>query len=258
MQLAARKGVCGMASCGCCQCTWDVTESNEKKVFQELPAVTYCLQVVCGTMGLPTCTVQLKGPDSITRVAVGVGTGEGSCLEPIAWRRGRSSVLLAADVRAMWCPCPHLTVLNAAVVSAACYSMAHLQSAVPLLGCSALPQVHVAQLARSSYSCSDCCAIVLCVGPVDAAYKAIDGLVRVDAELVDYSVNSVTEGIQVVWAGQEGAWHAPSLASVSALCCQGFPLPDASAGVCKLNIRLLVLMSVVLLRVARRRSPRRV
>lgn len=34
-------------------------------------------------------------------------------------------------------------------------------------------------------------------GPVDAAYKAIDGLVRVDAELVDYSVNSVTEGIQV-------------------------------------------------------------
>lgn len=34
------------------------------------------LQVVCGTMGLPTCTVQLKGPDSITRVAVGVGTGE--------------------------------------------------------------------------------------------------------------------------------------------------------------------------------------
>jgi hypothetical protein len=32
---------------------------------------------------------------------------------------------------------------------------------------------------------------------VDAAYKAIDGLVRVDAELVDYSVNSVTEGIQV-------------------------------------------------------------
>lgn len=51
-----------------------------------------------------------------------------------------------------------------------------------------------------------CCVLphcfVLCVvspppGPVDAAYKAIDGLVRVDAELVDYSVNSVTEGIQV-------------------------------------------------------------
>jgi hypothetical protein len=33
-------------------------------------------QVVCGTMGLPTCTVQLKGPDAITRVAVGVGTGK--------------------------------------------------------------------------------------------------------------------------------------------------------------------------------------
>eukprot|EP00775_Hariotina_reticulata_P011414 gene11414-11561_t len=67
------------------------------------------LQVVCGTMGMPTCTVQLKGPDGITRVSVGVGTG-----------------------------------------------------------------------------------------PVDAAYKAIDGLVRVDTELVDYSVNSVTEGIQAL------------------------------------------------------------
>eukprot|EP00878_Enallax_costatus_P002823 GHUV01003015.1.p1 GENE.GHUV01003015.1~~GHUV01003015.1.p1 ORF type:complete len:319 (+),score=76.79 GHUV01003015.1:136-957(+) len=67
------------------------------------------LQVVCGTMGMPTCTVQLRGPDGITRVSVGVGAG-----------------------------------------------------------------------------------------PVDAAYKAIDGLVRVDAELVDYSVNSVTEGIQAL------------------------------------------------------------
>lgn len=33
------------------------------------------LQVVCGTMGMPTCTVQLRGPDGITRVSVGVGAG---------------------------------------------------------------------------------------------------------------------------------------------------------------------------------------
>lgn len=33
------------------------------------------LQVVCGTMGMPTCTVQLRGPDGITRVSVGVGSG---------------------------------------------------------------------------------------------------------------------------------------------------------------------------------------
>jgi hypothetical protein len=37
--------------------------------------VCVCVQVVCGTMGMPTCTVQLKGPDGITRVSVGVGTG---------------------------------------------------------------------------------------------------------------------------------------------------------------------------------------
>lgn len=33
------------------------------------------LQVVCGTMGLPTATVRLKGPDGLARVATSVGTG---------------------------------------------------------------------------------------------------------------------------------------------------------------------------------------
>ncbi len=33
---------------------------------------------------------------------------------------------------------------------------------------------------------------------MDAAYKAIDSLVRVDAELLDYSVSSVTEGIEAL------------------------------------------------------------
>jgi hypothetical protein len=35
-------------------------------------------------------------------------------------------------------------------------------------------------------------------GPVDAAYKAIDNLVQVAAELTDYTVNSVTEGIEAL------------------------------------------------------------
>lgn len=33
------------------------------------------VQVVCGTMGLPTATVQMLGPDGITHVATGLGTG---------------------------------------------------------------------------------------------------------------------------------------------------------------------------------------
>jgi len=40
--------------------------------------VTHALgheQVVCGTMGLPTATVQMLGPDGITHVATGLGTG---------------------------------------------------------------------------------------------------------------------------------------------------------------------------------------
>ena len=56
-------------------------------------------------MGMPTATVQMKGPDGLSRIGVGVGTG-----------------------------------------------------------------------------------------PVDAAYKAVDALVKVEAALVDYGVNSVTEG----------------------------------------------------------------
>jgi 2-isopropylmalate synthase len=32
--------------------------------------------VVCGTSGLPTATVQLKGPDHMTHIGLGTGTGE--------------------------------------------------------------------------------------------------------------------------------------------------------------------------------------
>lgn len=67
------------------------------------------LQVVCGSMGMPTATVRMIGPDGIIRTASGIGTG-----------------------------------------------------------------------------------------PVDAAYKAIDSLVRVPAELLDYTMQSVTEGIDAL------------------------------------------------------------
>ena len=32
-------------------------------------------QVVCGTMGLPTATVRMRGPDGIARTSMGMGTG---------------------------------------------------------------------------------------------------------------------------------------------------------------------------------------
>lgn len=41
-------------------------------------------------------------------------------------------------------------------------------------------------------------ATALGTGPVDAIYKSIDKLVRVPAELVDYNMNSVTEGIEAL------------------------------------------------------------
>lgn len=67
------------------------------------------LQVVGGTMGLPTATIRMAGPDGITRVSTACG-----------------------------------------------------------------------------------------VGPVDAAFKAVDSLVRVDSQLMDYGVTSVTEGMEAL------------------------------------------------------------
>jgi hypothetical protein len=67
------------------------------------------LQVVCGTMGMPTATVKLRGPEGMPRVASAIGEG-----------------------------------------------------------------------------------------PVDAAYKAVDAIVHVPAVLLDYSVNSVTAGIEAL------------------------------------------------------------
>lgn len=97
------------------------------------------LQVVCGTMGLPTCTVQLKGPDSITRVAVGVGTGEGGCLDAFACGMRRSFCFACSYTCGIFHQCfPHMrcrrhvvpllttpTVRNDAVVSAACNHWCH-------------------------------------------------------------------------------------------------------------------------------------
>ncbi|DBA86569.1 hypothetical protein WJX77_010262 [Trebouxia sp. C0004] len=67
------------------------------------------LQVVCGTMGLPSATVRLKGPDGQESIGIGMGTG-----------------------------------------------------------------------------------------PVDAAYKAIDSIVKVQVDLVDYGMNSVSQGIDAM------------------------------------------------------------
>ena len=83
------------------------------------------LQVVCGTMGMPTATVRLKGPDGQMQVHSAVGTG-----------------------------------------------------------------------------------------PVDAAYKAIDGIVRAPAKLLEFVVHAVTEGIDAmgeVTVRIEGPAHAETM-----------------------------------------------
>ena len=85
------------------------------------------MQVVCGTMGLPTATVKMRGPDGGLRVTSAVGTG-----------------------------------------------------------------------------------------PVDAAYKAVDAIVGVPAQLVEYSVNAVTAGIDALATTRVQISAAPPAAAAAA------------------------------------------
>ena len=88
----------------------DVLALVSDEVFQPQTIWTLMdLQVVCGSVNMPTATVKMKGPDGILRVASAVGSG-----------------------------------------------------------------------------------------PVDSAYKAIDSIVRVPADLVDYSMGAVTQGIDAL------------------------------------------------------------
>lgn len=88
----------------------DVLALVSDEVFQPQTIWTLVdLQVVCGSVNMPTATVKMKGPDGILRVASAVGSG-----------------------------------------------------------------------------------------PVDSAYKAIDSIVRVPADLVDYSMGAVTQGIDAL------------------------------------------------------------
>jgi hypothetical protein len=89
-----------------------------------------------------------------------------------------------------------------------------LMPALPLhlqFACSRSQRLHPpaasTQLARAAYvpagdsrqpNTPVLAAITAPAGPVDAAYKAIDSLIKVPAELTDYSVNSVTEGIEAL------------------------------------------------------------
>ncbi len=70
-----------------------------------------------------------------------------------------------------------------------------LQSIQVVCGSTGLPTATVRMLGPEGISRT---AAGIGTGPVDAAYKAIDSLVRVPACLLDYSVNSVTEGIEAL------------------------------------------------------------
>lgn len=51
------------------------------------------LQVVCGTMGLPTATVRLVGPDGLEKLASSIGTGPVDAAYKV-WRAPLSVALL--------------------------------------------------------------------------------------------------------------------------------------------------------------------
>lgn len=49
--------------------------SNTGRQWHDQSEMMTRLQVVCGTMGLPTATVRMRGPDGIARTSTGMGTG---------------------------------------------------------------------------------------------------------------------------------------------------------------------------------------
>lgn len=67
-------------------------------------------------------------------------------------------------------------------------------------------------------------------GPVDAAYKAVDALVGVEVNLDDYSVNSVTDGIEALAVTRCVLRPVGSLAAqgviVNAQVLQATPIPS--------------------------------
>ena len=71
--------------------------------------------------------------------------------------------------------------------------------------------------------------VAMSAGPVDAAYKAIDALVRVPVTLEDYTMNSVTEGITALAVTRvtvrPAADMAESLVTTAQVCCAALALP---------------------------------
>ena len=46
--------------------------------MQCLACISFCcvwLQVMCGSLGMPTASVKMQGPDGVVRTASGMGTG---------------------------------------------------------------------------------------------------------------------------------------------------------------------------------------
>ncbi len=61
------------------------------------------VQVVCGTMGLPTATVRMRGPDGIARTSTGMGSG------PVDAAYKAIDSLVRVQVQTP-VPCPHTVV----------------------------------------------------------------------------------------------------------------------------------------------------
>lgn len=156
-------------------------------------------------MGMPTATVQMKGPDGIARIGVGVGTGE-----------ARTHLGGGAEGQAV-CGSSGGHGMGGSVGGHGGREAGSRQA-----GKLARPSPRRGELSRPGFRTRICGMQIMpsfhtptpssprppLTGPVDAAYKAVDSLVRVEAELSDYSVSSVTQVRRGPgaggWAGDRG------------------------------------------------------
>ena len=100
----------GSRSCGC----WTTCRPAGPPPLRQLPASFWCshcpnndahVQVVCGSMGMPTATVRMRGPDGISRVTSGIGSGPVDAAYKVGRLVGRAGCVNAGAHPSRPCAC---------------------------------------------------------------------------------------------------------------------------------------------------------
>ena len=162
--------------------------------------VVCCLQVVSGSLCMPTATVKLRGPDGIDRLATGMGTGpvdaSFKAIDALVRVQVRRSDLTGqllytaaacAQPAAAVCAVQGASLRFAAAYAAAAQTRSQTRS-----------QSGQQRLPENLLDCSACAALHSARQRLAMADCSLKEAARVQVRLVDYSLQSVTEGMDAL------------------------------------------------------------